>query len=271
MRANIRSTRLIGIRPGVPNGVTLAAMINAIFCKEQALVTARVLDDLRCTAILAVHMILFFRIEIVPRMPIPVLFNSVPGNRLNHVAAIVTYKTPAGIGNGIDMIRLVQLYRIRIFAFRIDPEVLVLTGRSRPRRLQNRHVEALGHLNFFRCFRRLCGNLRGLLRRDFLGDRRNFLDRFLRGNDGLFFFDNRLRKGRFRNGRFRNECFLRQRRDGNAGNEQAQQHHSQQCFLQHLLHDVSSFGEFSFITMIHINMLFPILQWISDTANCVFP
>ena len=222
-------------------------------------------------------------------MPIPVLFNSVPGNRLNHVAAIVTYKTPAGIGNGIDMIRLVQLYRIRIFAFRIDPEVLVLTGRSRPRRLQNRHVEALGHLNFFRCFRRLCGNLRGSL------------GRLRRGNDGFRLFDNHLRNGcfrngrfrngcfrngrfrngcfrngcfrngRFRNGRFRNECFLRQRRDGNAGNEQAQQHHSQQCFLQHLLHDVSSFAEFSFITMIHINMLFPILQWISDTANCVFP
>ena len=188
-------------------------------------------------------------------MPIPVLFNSVPCNCLNHIAAIVTYKTPAGIGNGIDMIRLVQLYRIRIFAFRIDPEVLVLTGGTGPRRLQNRRVEALGHLNFFRCFRRLYGNLhgslRGLLRRDFLGDRRSFLDRFLRGNDGLFFFDNRLRKGRFRNerfrngrfrnGRFRNGRFLRQRRDGNAGNEQAQQHHSQQYFLQHSFHDVSSF------------------------------
>ena len=251
--------------------------------------TARVLDDLRCTALFAIHVILFFRIEIVPRMPIPVLFNSVPGNRLNHVAAIVTYKTPAGIGNGIDMIRLVQLYRIRIFAFRIDPEVLVLTGRSRPRRLQNRHVEALGHLNFFLCFRRLYGNLRGSL------------GRLRRGNDGFRLFDNHLRNGRFRNGcfrngrfrngcfrngrfrngcfrngcfrngRFRNECFLRQRRDENAGNEQAQQHHSQQCFLQHLLHDVSSFGEFSFITIIYINMLFPILQWISDTANCVFP
>ena len=250
MRANIRSTRLIGIRPGVPNGVTLAAMINAIFCKEQALVTARVLDDLRCAAILAVHMILFFRIEIVPRMPIPVLFNSVPGNRLNHIAAIVTYKTPAGIGNGIDMIRLVQLYRVRIFAFRIDQEVLVLTGGTGPRRLQNRRVEALGHLNFFLCFRRLYGNLRGSL------------GRLRRGNDGFRLFDNHLRNGRFRNGRFRNgcfrngrfrngrfrnecfrngrfrnecfrngrfrnECFLRQRRDGNASNEQTQQHHSQ--------------------------------------------
>ena len=226
--------------------------------------TARVLDDLRCAAILAVHMILFFRIEIVPRMPIPVLFNSVPGNRLNHIAAIVTYKTPAGIGNGIDMIRLVQLYRVRIFAFRIDQEVLVLTGGSRPRHLQNRRVEALGHLNFFLCFRRLYGNLRGSL------------GRLRRGNDGFRLFDNHLRNGRFRNGcfrngRFRNGCFLRQRRDENAGNEQAQQHHSQQCFLQHLLHDVSSFGEFSFITIIYINMLFPILQWISDTANCVFP
>ncbi|MDO4389362.1 MAG: hypothetical protein Q4C31_09970 [Eubacteriales bacterium] len=161
-------------------------------------------------------------------------------------------------------------FGIRVIKIINNPKVFVLTGGTGPRRLQNRHVEAFGHLNFFLCFRRLCGNLRGslcgLLRRDFLGDRRNFLDRFLRGNDGLCSFDNRLRKGRFRNRRF-----LRQRRDGNAGNEQAQQHHSQQCFLQHLLHDVSSFGEFSFITMIHINMLFPILQWISDTANCVFP